>query len=738
MKRIVAILSVLIVALSAQAQTLITGTVTGSKKAPLAGVSIGIKDSYDGTTTDSLGNYKFTTTEKGNVLIIATFVGYKNVEQAITIVTEKQITSNIAMKEEVNELKAVIITAGSFEASDERKVTVLKPLDIVTTASANGDISTALKTLPGTQQVGESGELFVRGGTGAETKQFIDGTLVNNPFFSAAPDLASRGRFSPFLFKGTVFSTGGYSALYGQALSSALILESIDLPEQTTASASISALFLGAQIQTLSKNKKSSWGANYSYTNVGLYFKLVKQKPDFFKLPEFHSGDANFRIKTSKTGMLKFFSSFSVSDLGLRNPNIDSAILKDAFSLKNTNIYTNISYKERIANRWKMNVGLAFSNNKDAITSQIQNQSNQPVTNGLPWYMTGKNFGLTTKGQFAQARVVLDHKLSGLSAIRFGSEYWYSKDKTQYNQYTSTITEHLTAAFAESDIYLTNDIAAKVGLRAEYSSLINRTNLAPRTSVAYKLNKNEQLSMDYGIFFQNPEKTYLFTNQNIPYTKATHYILTYQKVVTAATLRLSAFHKKYNNLVKTFPDTSVNGNGYANGLELFYRDKKTFKNIDYWVSYSYLDTKRNYLNFPTSLEPNFAAKHTASLVVKRFFSKMNTQLNANYNYATGRPYYNLAYNNASNKFLVRDQGRTIDYHSLSFSANYLTKIAKAFTVVVFSVTNVLGSNQVYGYNYSYNGLRKAEINPAAPRFFFLGAFLSWGIDRTQDAINNNL
>jgi hypothetical protein len=33
------------------------------------------------------------------------------------------------------------------------------------------------------------------------------------------------------LFKGTVFSTGGYSALYGQALSSALILESIDLPE---------------------------------------------------------------------------------------------------------------------------------------------------------------------------------------------------------------------------------------------------------------------------------------------------------------------------------------------------------------------------------------------------------------------------------------------------------------------------------------------------------------------------
>ena len=117
---------------------------------------------------------------------------------------------------------------------------------------------------------------------------------------------------------------------------------------------------------------------------------------------------------------------------------------------------------------------------------------------------------------------------------------------------------------------------------------------------------------------------------------------------------------------------------------------------------------------------------------------MNTQLNANYNFATGRPYYNIAYNNNSNKYEIKDQGRTITYNSLSISANYLTNIGKAFTVVVLSVTNVMGSHQVYGYNYAYNGGNKTEINPAAPRFFFLGAFLSWGVDRRQDAINNNL
>ncbi len=141
---------------------------------------------------------------------------------------------DIVLKPEPNELTAVTITAGSFEASDTKRTTVLNPIDIVTTASANADITSAIKTLPGAQQVGESEGLFVRGGTAQETKVFIDGTLVNNFFFSSVPGIAQRGRFSPFIFKGTVFSAGGYSALYGQALSSALILESVDLPDQSS------------------------------------------------------------------------------------------------------------------------------------------------------------------------------------------------------------------------------------------------------------------------------------------------------------------------------------------------------------------------------------------------------------------------------------------------------------------------------------------------------------------------
>ena len=104
----------------------------------------------------------------------------------------------------------------------------MKPLDIVTTASAAGDFLGALQTLPGTSAVAEDERLFVRGGEAEETQIFIDGIRVFTPYTPTANNIPTRGRYSPFLFKGITFSTGGYSAEYGQALSSLLLLNTID------------------------------------------------------------------------------------------------------------------------------------------------------------------------------------------------------------------------------------------------------------------------------------------------------------------------------------------------------------------------------------------------------------------------------------------------------------------------------------------------------------------------------
>lgn len=718
-----------------QAQIKVTGSVKDQKGRILAGANIVVKGSYDGTVSDSTGSFSFKTYEKGKQFIVASSIGNKTVEQEVNI-DSLPIHIDFILKEEISELKAVTVTAGSFEAGDKKRAaTVLSSLDVYTTGGANADISAVVKTLPGAQQVGEQEGLFVRGGAGYEAKQFIDGTLVNNPFFASVPDIASRGRFAPALFKGTVFSTGGYSALYGQALSSALIMESIDIPDRSEVSASISSVFLGAGLQKVAKNKKSSWGGNYGYTNLLPYFSIVKQKPDYFRMPEFHTADLNFRMKTKNGGMLKYYGTFGASDLGLRRANIDDPNLKNAFGLNNINVYNNLSWRENLGNGWKMNLGLGYSTDYNDIDQQIQNQQNQKITTGQPW-IDNNNFAIKTRSDLSQIKAVFDKRLSGISVLRTGGEYMYFYNSSTFNNQKATLPDHFKALFTEADLYITNDLAAKVGVRFEHSSLINKANIAPRLSLAYKTGKGAQMSIAYGEFYQKPENNFLYTTTNFGYAKATHFIANYIKNTALQTFRVEAFYKKYDGLVKTHPVLNNAGAGDAKGVELFWRDKKTIKGLDYWISYSYLDTKRDFLNYPKQLQPTFAANHTASFVMKRFISKINTGFNFTYSYATGRPYYNLVQSGA--QFTIADQGKTIDYHNLGFSFNYLTSMGKAYAVFVGSVTNVLNSKQIFGYNYSNNGQRKEAITPPAPQFFFLGVFLSWGVDRRQDAINNNL
>lgn len=748
MKRIVFLIPVLLLSTYLQSQTTISGTITDHKKQPVAGASVTIKDSYDGATTDSLGRFSFTTFEKGTQTLVVTNIGFVSEEQTISLAGEA-MTLNIEMKQKITELSAVVLSAGSFEASDRKRATaVLDPIDIVTTASANGEITGALKTLPGTQQVGEQEGLFVRGGTAAETKTFIDGTLVNNFFYSSVPNIAQFSRFSPFLFKGTVFSTGGYSALYGQALSSALILESIDLPERSSANVGLSVLSANAGLQHLAKNKKSSWGVNYSYTDLSLAFAVIKQRQDYSRVPRVHNFDANFRFKTSPTGMVKYYGYVSNNKLGFTVSSIDSLGYLDKFAIANTNIYHNLSWKENLHHRWKIHIGLSYSNNKDDINSGMQDQQkNDVVLTGLEF----KNFGIKTKGNYFNARLVLEKKFKGLTALRFGTEYNYSKDHlvfTDYNgqPYTNNISENLNALFAESDIYVTNDLAIKTGLRAEYASLLKKYNLAPRLSLAYKLGKHTQASLAYGIFYQNPEKKYLPSPNMLDFMKATHYILQFQKVANQQSFRVEMFYKKYQHLVKTDATQNtqfaINNNGFgdAKGIEFFWRDKKTIKNLDYWISYSYLDTKRDFLNFPYAITPNFAAKHTASIVAKKFIEPIKLNLNIAYNFASGRPYYDIQYDGSQYKFT--DRGTVPSYNNVSFALNYLPFIGKknatVFPVYVLQVSNIFNFKQTYGYQYSYNGARKEAIVPTSRMFVFIGAFISFGTDRSDEVINNGL
>ena len=151
-------------------QTTVSGMVTQSNGSPIEGANVYLEGSYDGASSNALGVFTFETNLTGTQTLTVSSVSF---ETFVMAANPKQMENvKVILREDVNSLDTVVLSAGTFEASDNSKVSVLKPLDVVTTASALGDFIGALQTLPGTATVAEDGRLFVRGGDASETQIF--------------------------------------------------------------------------------------------------------------------------------------------------------------------------------------------------------------------------------------------------------------------------------------------------------------------------------------------------------------------------------------------------------------------------------------------------------------------------------------------------------------------------------------------------------------------------------------
>lgn len=681
-------------------QTRIEGLITDESREPLPGANIFLQDSYDGATSGADGSFSFSTVETGEKTIIVRFVGYR--EQSVPVLlTGTTLQLRVMLEEEVSELDAVTISAGAFTAGEQSRRTIFRAVDIATTAGATADIAGALNTLPGTQKVGESGRLFVRGGDGSETRTFIDGMLVLDAYSPSAPNAPSRGRFLPFMFKGTSFSTGGYSAEFGQALSSALVLDSKD--ESDVTRTDIGLLSVGADVAHTQAWSSGSAAAKLQYTNIRPYFKLINQEIDWKTPPASMEGVGAFRQKVGTNGMLKLYGNFSGTDFSLYQHDIDNPALKSYYRLENHYRYMNVSYKTLLHSDWTMRSGVSWS--------AIRNDTRVD------------DFRIDEREKSIHAKTVFEGSITKRLELKAGAEVI----SRAYDEGVSSsivsyrFDEVISSVFAEADAYASDRFVTRAGARVEHNSLTGKTSADPRLSLAYKVDGGSQFSFAYGKFRQTPLNKFVKISESLADERATHYILNFQKIQNDRTFRLEGYYKQYDGLVKFAPGGALtnNGNGIARGVEVFWRDNKSLKGMDYWVSYSLLDTRRDYLDFPSESIPAFASRHNFSLVAKYFVSALKSQLGATYSFASGRPY-----NNPNQE--VFNGGRTRPYQDLSVNISYLPK---PHLIIHLSCTNLPGFDNVFGYEYSKTpdaaGAYKGRaIRQAAPRFLFIGIFLT--------------
>jgi hypothetical protein len=686
-------------------QQIIKGTVKDKNNSPIEGANVFIENTLYGGTTDKSGNFSFEYLSTGNEIITVEALGF-SIHKKVLDRENKNL--DIVLNKAYNELDAVTISASSFSLGKNRAIEKMNPLDIVMTGSSNGDIVGALQSLPGTQKVGEDGKLYVRGGDSRETQTFIDGMHVLVPYTSNSPDTPSRGRFSPFLFKGINLSLGGYETEYGQALSAILPMDTKDVSSDSKLGVNVSPLSLGGGGTT--SWKKNSISFNSNYTNLKYYNKMF---PDIFNWKKDYeniSAEGQYKTEFKNNDQLKMFFGYDHTDFSREIVDKLNNTPNRYFALNQNNIYMNSTYQTKIRKGFQYFVGGAFS--------KVGGKYEGTNVSGDSYKDNDQELHLKFKFRKNFSSV---YKLNG------GVESYFRRYDNKYfidNKLPALQSQNLNynifSAFFDNQFRIKNSFYINASGRIEQNNYSKNNVFSPRTSLTYWTN-NFQFSAIYGKYYQLPMQNILASNSNILNQESSnHYILSSSYDHKGITIKGEAYIKKYDDLA-LLQDSQYESTGYgiSKGFDLYYSDNVTIKSLKFSASYSYNLSKRLYLDFPEEATPTFGSKHNARLNLLYYLSPIKTYIGLTNTFSSGRPFNDPNMNEFNSS-------KTTYYNSLDINASVL--LSKK-VILYTSLSNVLGRQNVFGYNFSNmpnaNGIyNSAPITPSRDKFFFISLFIS--------------
>ncbi len=680
-QRLIDILFLLLVASSTMGQTTVTGTVTDGRE-PLAGANVFLIGTIDGCLTDSLGRFSFQTDRTGEVTLQVTFIGFDD----YTLTTSKLTDLMIRMHERTTAIDEVVVTASTYSFGKSDNFKTMDALDVVMSGNSCGDIVAALQTLPGTQKVGESGKLYVRGGESDECQTFINGMHVLVPYSTNTENNAVRGRFSPFLFKGINFSLGGYGGEYGQALSSVLPMETTDVA--TGDKLGVSASLVDWNLGGTKAFQKSSLSFNADYTSMGLYNNLFPDRYDWTRPYRKLSGEAQYKYDLSTTSVLKSYVGYDLTSVG---QHIDSRNL----SLVEHNFYANVTFKTNIGKGYTLFTGMAWSS--------VLNNIDDALELGDHYHNNRNELHLKAEVRKVFSPVL---KMSG------GVEDYLRHSTKRYEESRYNLDYHLPSAHLDAQLRVVPNVFLNLSTRTEQEISNHNWLFLPRTSLSYVPNNRFQLSAIFGRYSQTANDDYVaMSGKQLSQSTADHLILSMQHSTDKTLLRIEPYHKKYHRLPLLNNGTyTADGYGTSKGLDVFFECHSLVKNLSTTLSYSYNDSRRYYLDYTVEQIPDYASRHNFRVTAKYGIGK--TIIGLADSYACGRHYA---------------VGTTPYYNSLD--AN-ITWLVSPKVIVYSSLSNILGRTNIFRYDNHGN-----PVTATRDRFFYIGIFVSLKNNKAYDISN---
>jgi hypothetical protein len=685
------------------------------------------------TTTDSQGKFQFTNIPYGTYELKVSSLGYEAfIHTDVVLLSSRPTNVDIELLISNLTTEQIDVEGKYFQRSTDVSTSSYN-LDFEEVRRAPGaveDISRMVQIMPGVSPANDQrNDLIVRGGSPSENLTMIDGIEIPNVnhFPTQGSSSGPIGMINVKFIDDVNFSTGGFSARYGDKLSSVMDIKFREgyrkrfLSDINLSTAGFGGIFEGP---LFTQKGSFIFSARKSYLNLIKGAIRLAAVPDYwdFNLKAVYDIDKNTRLSLVGIGGLDKISFEGESpEISDDNPYGKAKGDQQQFT-------AGLNFKKLFKKGYWQNVlgnSTAFLNytNSDLRTDILKFKYNS--------YESDFNF----KSELFYQLNKSNNLIVGVSGryIKFKNETYYQADTTNFGdplpETNISVKDNYNkaSAFAQYTLKLAgNKVIINAGARFDYFSGIKKnTAVSPRIGVSYSLLPTTTISASTGLYYQSPEYIWLAAdprNVNLKYIKAIHYVAGIEHLFTPE-LRLSieAYYKDYSNYpVSTLIPTYVlisggtengpnlmygeavsEGKGFSRGIDFSLHKKLTGNGFYGMINYSLSESKVTGL-VGGEKPGSFDYRHNLTIIAGYQLSN-DWLVGLKFRYTTGRPYtpYDIALSTYAGRgvsdFNNFNGARFKDYNRLDLRVDKKWNFKGLSIVTYFELQNVFNTENVYQY-----------------------------------------
>lgn len=595
----------------AQSRIKISGKVIDADNQGLELVNVCIGGTTQGTLTDLKGEYELTVASQDSIEIIFSCLGYRT-EKRVLAAPQGNVVLNMRLYTKDKKLGEVVVTEIRKQTSTLQKIDA-KDLRLMPDASG-GSIESMLSTLAGVNSSNElSSQYSVRGGNFDENIVYVNGIEIYRPLLVRSGQQEGLSFINPDMVGSIGFSSGGYSAEYGDKMSSVL---DITYKQPEAFEGAVSASFLGASAMIGHSTKRFSQLHGFRYkTNSTLLSSLDTKgeyDPSFFDYQTYltYKFSPNWNIsllgnisnniynftpqeRTTKYGTYTSASQFKVYFDGQEKDKFQTFF--GALSLNyGVSKYTALSL---LASAFATNEIVTYDITGEYWLDELDmaNNGGVPQTSGTLGYGTYHEHARNRLNASVFAIAAKGATRFGKNELKYGVNFqheiikdrvreWELRDSAGYSlphtgngiDLVSSLSSYQNMQSNRFSFYAqdTYKLRAKSGfytftggIRGSYWGFNKEFILSPRASVGYIPNFNDRLTFRFatGLYYQAPfykelrdtvrtgENYVVRLNRSIKSQRSIHFVLgsdySFRAVNRPFKFTAELYYKKLDNLI---------------------------------------------------------------------------------------------------------------------------------------------------------------------------------------------